>query len=400
MSDINQVIDQLGRGFAEFKATNEQRLAQIEAKGYASADIEAKLNTISANLSQLDELKNRLEAVEVKTARPAAADSTADVEYKNAFNRFIRKGDDSGLQLKAHSIGTDADGGYAVPEELDRNIAALLRDASPMRSVATNVMVGTSDYKKLVSIHGSSTGWVGETAARPATTSASLAQVAPSMGELYAFPQATQQMLDDVFFNAEQWIAQYVSEEFALAENLSFTTGDGDNQPKGFLDYTYVTTADASRTFGQLQYTPTGAAGDFAASSPHEALIDLVYSLKAGYRPNAVWQANALTLAEVRKMVDGNGNLIWQPGLSAGQPSTLLGYPVVENEDMPAIAADALAMAFGDFRRGYYVVDRMGTRVLRDPYSSKPYVGFYVTKRVGGAVVDSQAIKALKFSAT
>jgi len=259
--------------------------------------------------------------------------------------------------------------------------------------------VSTSDYKKLVNTRGTASGWVDEDDARNATNSSSFAQVTPFMGELYAYPQATQQMLEDVFFNAEQWVVDEVSTEFSRVEGAAFVTGDGTKKPKGFLSYTTAATADSSRAFGTLQHVASGAAGDWAASNPQDKLLDVVYALKKAYRANARWMTSKAMLADVRKLKDADGNYIWRPGLEAGQPDTLLGYGIAENEDMPAKAANALSIAFGDFRRGYTVVDRIGTRILRDPYTNKPFVGFYVTKRVGGFLADSTSIKLFKFAA-
>ena len=286
-----------------------------------------------------------------------------------------------------------------MPEELDRDILTLLRDISPMREVATVRTIGGADYKKLVNKHGTTGGWVDEEDARAATDPSQLTLITPFMGEIYAYPQATQQMLDDVFFNAEAFIQDECALTFSEMEGAAFTTGDGTKKPKGFLAYATAATADSTRAFGTLQHIASGEASDWAASNPADKLFDVIYALKKGYRNGAVWMTSKAMLADVRKFRDSEGNYLWRPGLEAGQPDTLLGYGIVENEDMPAKAANALSMAFGDFKRGYTIVDRMGTRVLRDPYTNKPFVGFYLTKRVGGFLTDSQAIKLLKFSA-
>ena len=215
------------------------------------------------------------------------------------------------------------------------------------------------------------------------------------MGEIYSNPQATQTSLDDIFFNAEEWLNSEVAREFSEKEGNAFLLGNGTNKPKGLLAYPLLTTADDVRAFGSLQKIISGAAGAFTG----DKLIDLIHSLKAGYRANGKFMMGNLTVAYVRKLKDSEGNYLWRPGLEAGQPSSLLGYGITENEDMPDIAADANAIAFGDFKRAYTIVDRIGTRVLRDPYTNKPYVGFYTTKRVGGMLVDSQAVKVLTLSA-
>lgn len=402
MNEIKTMLEAQGKAFEQFKATNDE-LIKAKADGKAVGDLQAKLDKINGELAGIAEIKQTIETLEKKAGRPGAAgeQDPAKAEHKAAFGKFMRKGVDDGLgelQKKAYNITTDADGGYAVPEEIDRAILDKLVDVSPIRSIATVRTIGTSDYKKLVNIHGTAAGWVDEDDARTATNSSSFAQVTPFMGELYAYPQATQQMLEDVFFNAEAWITDEVALEFARVEGAAFVSGDGTKKPKGFLSYTTAATADSTRAFGTLQYVASGAAADFASSNPQDKLLDLVYSLKAGFRGNARWVMNKGILADIRKMKDTTGQYIWRPGLEAGQPDTLLGYGITEAEDMPAKAANALGIAFGDFARGYLIVDRIGTQTLRDPYTNKPYVGFYVRKRLGGCVVDSEAIKVLKFA--
>ncbi|WP_198552312.1 phage major capsid protein [Macromonas nakdongensis] len=401
LKEINRLLEEQGKAYKEFKETNDKRL-EAKADAKAVGDFEAKLGKLS---DVMDAIKEQVKEMEKKAGRPATGGDTDPVraEHKQAFGKFLRKGDDNGLgqlQQKAYNITTEADGGYAVPEELDRDILNLMVDVSPIREIANVRTVSTSDYKKLVNTRGTASGWVDEDDARTATASSVMAQVTPFMGEIYAYPQATQQMLDDVFFNAEQFIVDECAQEFAQKEGAAFVTGDGAKKPKGFLAYTTAATADGARAFGTLEHLATGVSGGWAASNPADILIALVYKLKAGMRANARWVMNKGLLAEVRTFKDAEGNYLWRPGLEAGQPDRLLGYGLTEAEDMPAKAANSLSVAFGDFRRGYTIVDRIGTRVLRDPYTNKPYVGFYVTKRVGGMVVDSQAIKLLKFGTT
>ncbi|MBV7459840.1 MULTISPECIES: phage major capsid protein [unclassified Acidovorax] len=397
---LKELLEKQGQAFDEFKRTNDE-LIKAKADGKAVADLEAKLAKLN---TAFDDAQAQLKALEKRQGRPGTGGDAdpAKAEHKAAFGSFLRKGDDGNLaelQKKAYNITTDADGGFAVPEELDRDILSLMVDVSPIREIANVKTVGTSDYKKLVNTRGTASGWVDEDDARTATSGASLAQVTPFMGEIYAYPQATQQMLDDVFFDAEQFIVDECYTEFAQKEGAAFVTGDGTKKPKGFLAYATAATADGARAFGTLEHVATGVAGDWAAASKSDVLITVVHKLKAGMRANARWVMNKNIMAEVRTFKDMEGNYIWRPGLEAGQPATLLGYGITEAEDMPAKAANSLSIAFGDFKRGYTIVDRIGTRILRDPYTNKPYVGFYVTKRVGGMVVDSQAIKVLKFAA-
>ncbi|WP_296125407.1 phage major capsid protein [Pseudomonas sp. Ga0074129] len=395
LKDVQEVAEALGKKFDEFKGANDKRVDALEAeKGKLSGQVEA----LNGKLTELDALKSELEKELAGIKRPGGNADKVVSEHKAAFMQFVRKGKDDGLgelQAKALQTTVEADGGYAVPEELDRAILELLRDKSPMRQVCSQITVSTPDYKKLVNLGGAGSGWVGETAERPATGTPALAQIAAVMGEIYANPQATQTSLDDMFFDAEAWLNAEVAREFSEQEGLAFLTGNGTNKPKGLLAYTMALTADDVRAFGTIQNVKSGTAGDFDADD----LVKLVYTLRKGHRAGATWMLPNMTLFKIRTMKDLEGNHIWRPGIEAGQPSSLLGYGVTENEDMPAIAADANAVLFGDFRRAYTIVDRIGTRVLRDPYTNKPNVGFYTTKRVGGMLTDSNAVKVLTLSA-
>ncbi|EPQ3666480.1 phage major capsid protein [Pseudomonas aeruginosa] len=395
IQDVKQVAEELGAKFDEFKQKNDKRVEALEAE---KGKLVEQVETLNEKLGQLDDMKSALEKELAGMKRPDGTGTKAASEHKAAFMQFVRKGIDTGLgelQAKALQIGVDADGGYAVPEELDRNIIELLRDESPMRQVCNQITVGTPDYKRLVNLGGAGSGWVGETAPRPETSTPTLAQINAVMGELYANPQATQTSLDDMFFDAEGWLNSEVGREFSEKEGSAFLLGDGVNKPKGLLAYPFAVAGDKPRPYGTLQRLVSGNAGALNGDN----LIDLVQAVKAGYRRAGVWMMNNLTVAYVRKLKDSEGNYLWRPGLEVGQPSSLLGYGITENEDMPDIAADANALAFGDFKRAYTIVDRIGTRVLRDPYTNKPYVGFYTTKRVGGMLVDSQAVKVLTLSA-
>ena len=342
-------------------------------------------------------LKDRLDAMETKMARPGDAGTVASgdaLEHKHAFLQgFITKGDDSllkDIEAKGLSTAVSGDGGAAVPTVIDSEIEKQLRDLSPLRSICKVKTIETSKYTRLVSssVAGMS-GWVGETVAdstRPETTTPTLTEIAITPGEIYANAAATQRALDDMQFDAEAWLTEEVAEEFAAQEGKAFITGDGDNKPTGFLDSSVV---------GSLGKVTTTASADFDGP---DNLVDLVHALKSRYRQGAKFVMNSGTLAAVRKMKDTDGNFIWRPGLIEGQPDMLLGYPVVEAEDMPVMAGGAFPIAFGNFERGYTIVERTGTRVLRDPYTNKPNVLFYATKRVGGAVVNAEAIKLLEFA--
>ncbi len=311
------------------------------------------------------------------------------------FGGFVRQG--TTIETKAMSGASDAAGGHAVPHEIDAMIGATLKSASPIRSIAQVVQVGSGGYRKLVTNGGTPSGWAAETAPRPETATPTFNEIAPPMGELYANPAASQAMLDDAAFDVEGWLANEIATEFARAEGQAFVNGDGTNRPRGFLRYPTGAAGDATRAFGTLQHLPSGAAGDFGADFENR-LIDLVHLLRRPYRQGASWVMNAQTAARIRKLKTADGAFLWVPGLIEGRPDTLLGYPVVEAEDMPDVAANALPIAFGNFHAGYLIAERAETQVLRDPYSNKPFVHFYATRRIGGAVMNSEAIKLLKIA--
>ncbi len=389
-------INEFRSAFEAFKEANDQRLAEIEKKQSADTISVEKVERINR---AIDEQKSIIDGINLSHQRPVleAPDTLVHSESKQAWGQYMRHGDVSRLlESKQLSIGSDPDGGFVAPDETAQHITQLLQDASPMRQLAEVRQVGSSNFKKPVSRGGASAGWTGETAARPETQTPTLDLIAFPAAELYAMPAATQALLDDSFADIDQWLASEVQDVFAAQETTAFVNGDGIGKPKGFLSYT--NTADAIQQWGEVGYVATGADGDFAASDPIDSLIDLIYAPKAVYRPGSSFVMNRRTVSSVRKFKDADGNYIWQPAVQAGQSSTLLGYPVVEIEEMPDIATGANAIAFGDFRRGYLIVDRAGVRVVRDPYSSKPFVLFYTTKKVGGGVQDFNALKLLKFA--
>ncbi len=342
------------------------------------------------------EVKSRLDKVSRAAARPVLDGAgMRSPELKGFVEGYLRQGRES--ELKSLSGAVPSDGGYAVPREIDALIAAQLKKISPIRSIAQVVQTGTAGYRKLITTGGAASGWVSETTARPMTNTPSFVEVAPPSGELYANPAASQAMLDDAAFNLEGWLANEIAMEFARAEGAAFITGTGTNQPKGFLGAPVAATNDATRAFGTLQFLVSGNATGFD-TAPELKLIDLVHSLKSGHRQGASWVMNSATLAQVRKLKAADGSFLWQPGLLEGQPNRLMGYPVVEAEDMPDIAANAFPIAFGNFRAGYLIAERSATSILRDPYTNKPFVHFYATKRIGGQVLDSDAIKLVKIS--
>jgi HK97 family phage major capsid protein len=400
MDELKKLIEELAKAFEQFKAANNERIKQLEAKGSVDPLLEKKVDSANDEISKLEKSISELETKLNRPGNQGGGDEKSiDKEaHRKGFESFLRKGNEDGLadlELKALNITTPGDGGYAVAEEIDKEILILLGDESPMRGLCKIITLGSADYKKLVSTGGAAAGWVDEDDGRTETDTPTLAALTPFMGEIYANPAATQQMLDDSFFPAESWLAEEVAILFGEQEGSKFVDGTGVKMPKGFLAYTSVTTGDATRTFGQLQHILAAA----TAAITSDELLDLVYSLKKKYRKTAVFQMSTLTCKAIRKLKGSDGQYIWDRSLAAGQPSTLLGFSLEENEDMPELGVSNVPIAFGDWKRGYTIVDKMGTRVLRDPYTNKPYVHFYTTKRVGGMVADSNAIKLLKNAA-
>lgn len=388
--------DEVMRLFEEFKSANDERLAAI-AVGRGDPLLEERVDRIETTLQTVNA---KAERALVAGRRPAVGADPAEPAQKSAWSAYLRRGDEAqlaALEVKALSVGSPSDGGYISPPDLDRRIEKRLTEASPMRQIATVRTTGANTFRRIFSTSAAGVGWAAETAVRPQGATPTLSLIEAPTFELFANLAATQTLLDDAFVDVEEWIASECEEAFSGQERAAFVNGDGVGKPKGFLAYPAV--ADASQTWGQLGILSTGAAGAFPATAPVEKLIDLIYAPKATYRQNARFVMNRRTLAAVRKLKDSANAYIWRPADVAGV-STVLGYPVTEIEDMPNIGADTIPIAFGDFQRGYLIVDRAGVRVLRDPYSAKPYVLFYVTKRVGGAVQNFDAIKLLKFSAS
>lgn len=385
--------------FESFKAANDARLAAIETKR-ADVLLEEKVGRIDEAVSRAQE---RLDRIMSELRRPALGGESpvASVdERKAAFDRYVKTGETPAalLEAKGLSEGVATAGGYVAPPELERLILRRLAATSPMREICQVRTIGAGTFRKPVSPTGLAAAWVAETAARPETTAPTLDVIDFPAGELYASPAATQALLDDAYVSIDEWLAEEVQDAFAAQETSAFISGDGINKPKGLLAYTAA--PDASYSWGQLGYLATGVAGGWPASNPTDKLIDLIYAAKAQHRQNGRFVMNRRTVSAVRKFKDAQGNYIWNAALQPGQSASLLGFPVTEIEAMPDVAANALAVAFGDFEKGYLIVDRAGVRVLRDPYSAKPHVLFYTTKRVGGGVQNFDAVKLLKFAAS
>ena len=401
-TELKDTILALGKAFDAFKAENDSRLKEIEAKGNADPLLEEKVNKINAEITENKRLVKEMEILIARSELQGGGSNELDkakIEHAKAFEQFFRKGVDAGLselQVKASlKSGSDPDGGYTVPEHMESTIDRVVGTVSAMRRLATVMSISTDTYKKLVSQGGATSGWVGETGARAETTTPTLKEIAINTKELYAMPAATQTLLDDSAVDIAAWLANEVAVEFAEEEGESFILGNGVEQPKGIT--AYGTVANASYAWGSIGYIASGAAATFPDA---DKLISLQHALKSTYRNGAAWLMSDATLEHCRKFKDGDGNYLWRPGLEAGAPSTLLGKPVETDDNMPSIGANTYPIAFADFRRAYRIIDRVGIRVLRDPFTSKPYILYYTTKRVGGGVVMYEAIKFLKIAAS
>ncbi|MFC3058330.1 phage major capsid protein [Paenirhodobacter populi] len=366
-------------------------------------EIRSFQDEVKSRVQQQDE---RLTMMQTKTAfgRPAlSAAASEEAPHQKAFAAYVRTGDDDGLrglvlEGKAMNTTVAAEGGYLVDPQTSETIRSVLRSTASIRQIASVVNVEATSFDVLIDRSDLGSGWATETAALTETATPQIERISIPLFELAAMPKASQRLLDDSAFDIEGWLAGRIAEKFARAEAAAFVSGDGVDKPKGFLAHEKA--ANAAWVWGKLGYVATGANGDFAASNQADAIVDLVYALNAEYRANASFVMNSKTAGAVRKMKDADGRFLWSDGLAAGEPARLMGYPVLIAEDMPDIAAGSYAIAFGDFSAGYTVAERPDLRILRDPFSAKPHVLFYASKRVGGDVSDFAAIKLLKFAAS
>ena len=397
--EAREVLREMMVAFEAFKGGNDERLMEVEKKAAADALLEEKVARIDQALVGAQAKLDRMMA---QVRRPQmggeAVEAASAPEAKAAFDGYLKTGSVAGLEVKAGLSSGASSGGYVVPPETERAIERRLMAVSPMREICAVRTVASGVFRKPVSTAGVVAGWVAETAARPETDPATLALLEFPTADLYANPAATQALLDDAMVDLDEWLAGEVEDAFAAQETSAFVSGNGVNKPKGFL--AYDTVADSAHEWGKIGYVASGAAGDFAASDPADKLIDLIYAPKAQYRANGRFVMNRKTVSAVRKFKDADGHYVWQPAQRLGETASLMGYPVTEIETMPDVAAGSLSIAFGDFQRGYLIVDRAGVRVLRDPFTAKPYVLFYTTKRVGGGVQNFDAIKVMKFAAS
>lgn len=424
-AEVKRAVDKLMREWEAFKADADRE--RIATKKSGSADVVLR-DQVAKIGDALDRTKDDINTLFKKANRPvltmpaaqAEAETKANLEfgawggesdetkaaagrraYRAAFDRLSRRGKDAleAGEIKALSSGSAPDGGYYIEPARSDQILQRLRETSAMREIASVITITSDRIKYPVDRDDVGYEWVGETTTRSETTTPQVGELEIPVHEISAKPKSTQNLLDDAGFDVESWLNGKLGDRFARAENTAFVSGNGTSRPRGFLTGTPVTTADASRSFGVLQYIGTGVSGDFAASNKADKLLDLIYAFNAGYRANLTWVMNKTTLGLIRKFKDGQGNYIYGPKITEkGLVDMVFEYPVKEFSDMPDLAANSYSVALGDFRRGYQIVDRQGIRQLRDAFTAKPYVLFYTTKRVGGGVTDSDAIKLLKFA--
>lgn len=366
------------------------------------SEVSAFQGEVKTLVKQQDERMTMLDRKMTTYGRPPLSGAMEQgAPHRKAFNAYLRTGDDDalrGLALegKALNSAVAADGGYLVDPQTADAIRSMLVSTSSIRAIAQVVQVEAASFDVLIDRSEVGSGWATEAAAQAETGTPVLERISIRLHELSAMPKASQRLLDDSAFDVEGWLAGKIATRFLRAESAAFVSGDGVDKPKGFLTPPKV--AQASWAWGSLGYVASGAASDFATTNPADCIINLVYALGAEYRANATFVMNSKTAGAVRKMKDADGRFLWSDGMAAGEPARLMGYAVLICEDMPDIAAGAHAIAFGDFRAGYTIAERPDLRILRDPFSAKPHVLFYASKRVGGEVTDFAAIKLLRFA--
>jgi HK97 family phage major capsid protein len=391
-------LDDVLTTFEAFKVKNDAALEEIKA-GKTDVVTTAELDKINAALGELQTAVDdqaKIQAAAKLGDGAVIGDIKADPTYTAAFKAHMRRGDKAPADIQAAmQKGTDPDGGYLAPIEWDRTIGEKLKQISPMRAESRVITISVAGFKKYFGDRAIGSGWVGETASRPATSTPQIGVVDFTPGELYANPAITQQLLDDAAVDIEQWLGSEVDTEFARQEGIGFTSGDGVNKPYGVLTYVEGAANAARHPYGAIKVKNSGA----AAALTGDGLLDVMYDLPTQFASNAKWHMNRLSMGAARKLKDGQGNYLWQPSYASGQPQTLAGAPIVEHPDFPLVAANAIAALFGDMEATYLVVDRIGIRVLRDPFTNKPFVHFYTTKRVGGGVHNPEPMRALKVAA-
>lgn len=434
LKDIAKTLQEQGEAFEAFKKANDQ-LIQAKADGKAIGDLEAKVKTLSEALDTLSDAKAAIEELQKKANRPdlgtdkkseqfaeelkgfniaLRADyqlkgkaypgdlsAEAYTQYKSAFFKIaagVSLDDLSTDERKAMSAGSDPDGGYLLPHATHGRALGKIYELSIMRQLAEVQTISSNDVEGLLDNDEASAGWVSELGTRSDSATPTVGKWRIEAHEMYAMPKASQRILDDAATNVEEWLAGKVANKFARVEGSAFWTGTGVGQPKGLAAYDTAATADSNRAWGTFEHVVSGANGAFHTTQ-FDPVVSLVGALKDQYLANAnfVMRRSVRTAARLLKESTTN-RYLWEPGMQVGAPERLMGYPVRVDEYMPALATGSLSLAFGDFRQAYLIVDRLGMRTLRDPYTAKPYVVFYTTKRTGGGAQNTEAVKFLKFS--
>jgi len=403
--EIRALIEEQGKAFEEFKKANDLRLATIEANGSAPAELEGKVDTINDDITRIsDEIKEFMTQANRPEAGAGVGILTPEqVEHKDLMfgaKGFMRSGNETGLDKIQNTLrkSSDPDSGYFLPEATTAAIERVANNTNALRGLASVAGCGGGGWQQPVVTSGASGGWTGETGSRTATTTPSSAKIKIEPGEEYALLPAYQQTLDDSAIDIEQWLIEETGFTFADLEGAAFATGDGVESPRGIAAYTFV--ANASYAWGSVGYIASGKAGAFADTNPANRLVDLIHALKTRYRINGALVMADATLATIRKFQDGNGNYLWQPSFQLGVPDMMLGKPVVTDDNIAAVASNSYSIAFADFKRAYQIVDRSGVTMLRDPYTTKGLVNFYMTRRVGGGMKNFEAIKFMKMAAS
>ncbi|MDP0928250.1 phage major capsid protein [Paracoccus onubensis] len=356
-------------------------------------------NDISNRLKRQEEQMSMLERKNnFRTRAPLSGAAERELPHQKAFNAYLRNGDDDGLRgmaVEEKGLTVAGDGGFLAAPRVAETVQGVLHQGASLRKLANVVTVEALAYEVLVDKGEPGAGWATEEASAE-TEAGGIERITIPVHELSAMPKASQRLLDDAAFDVEGWLAERIADKFARSEAAAFIHGDGVAKPRGILSYPLKPNAVAGD--GEIGTVNAGGTGDFSSTAPADSLLDLIYALDAQYRANARFVMNSKTAARIRKMKDADGRFLWGDALAQGQSAQLLGYPVLISEDMPDVGLDATPIAFGDIRAAYTIVERPDLRVLRDPFSAKPHVLFYATKRVGGGVTDFRAIKLLKFA--
>ncbi len=433
--EIKRIIDEQGEAFDKFKKANDD-LIKAKAEGKAVADLEAKVATLSDALDKLNEQKADIDEILVKANRPGFGADPKEVEakaaevkgfnaalraeyqakgkpfpgelsaeayaqYKSGFFKLMAGVTMDGLEpdeRKAMSAGSDPDGGYLLPASTQGRVVTKLYEQSIMRQIADVQTITTDKIEGVVDDDEADAGWVSELGSRSDSGTPQVRKYEIAAHEMYAMPKVSQKLIDDAAVDVEGWLAGKVADKFARVEGTAFWQGTGAGQPRGLCSYTTAATADGSRAWGQFEHVVTGASGAFHTTQ-FDPIHDLMGAIKDHFLPNAQFVMRREVRTAARKLKESTTNrYLWEPGMQVGAPERLNGYPARVDQYMPALASGSLSLAFGDFRQAYAIVDRMGIRTLRDPYTAKPYVVFYSTKRTGGGALNFEAVKFLKFS--